>query len=108
MLGVGNIHKHGENSIQYRVESIEELQVIINHFDKYQLKTIKLVDYLLFKKAFDMIKSQYHLTEKGLLRIIEVKASMNLGLPDNLKQNFPNVIPVNKPEYNLDGILDSY
>src|SRR5438034_9501097 len=43
-LGVGKIHKHGKNSVQYRVESIEELKVILNHFDKYPLISAKVAD----------------------------------------------------------------
>ena len=38
-MGVGRIHKHSKDSRQYRVDSIEELQVIIDHFDKYPLMT---------------------------------------------------------------------
>jgi hypothetical protein len=34
------------------VSSIKELEVIINHFDKYPLLTQKQADYLLFKSAF--------------------------------------------------------
>lgn len=34
-LGVGSINKLGKNSIQYRVSSIEELELIIPHFYKY-------------------------------------------------------------------------
>jgi hypothetical protein len=40
-MGVGRIHKHSKDSRQYRVDSIEELQVIIDHFDKYPLMTAK-------------------------------------------------------------------
>ena len=40
-MGVGRIHKHSKDSRQYRVDSIEELQVIIDHFDKYPLMTAR-------------------------------------------------------------------
>ena len=36
-LGVGNITKQSKNSIRYCVTSVKELQVIIDHFDKYPL-----------------------------------------------------------------------
>jgi hypothetical protein len=43
--GVGNITKHGKDSIQYRVNSIKDLtNTIIPHFDKYPLITKKLAD----------------------------------------------------------------
>ena len=107
-LDVGNIHKHGKNSVQYRVESIKELQTIINHFDKYNLITAKLSDYLLFKKAFNLIKLKEHLSEKGLLKLVAIKASINLGLPNNLKEAFPIITPIERPKYIFNGITDPY
>ena len=38
-LKVGKIRKNGINSVQYTVESIKDLQIIISHFDKYPLIT---------------------------------------------------------------------
>jgi len=48
---MGKIFKHGENSYEYRVSSIKDLLIIIEHFDKYPLITQKLDYYILFKKA---------------------------------------------------------
>jgi hypothetical protein len=39
-----------------------------------------------------------HLTLEGLLKILSLKASLNLGLPDKLKEHFPNIIPTTRPE----------
>jgi len=39
-FGVGNITKQGENSVQYRVTSPQDLiNIIIPHFNKYPLIT---------------------------------------------------------------------
>jgi hypothetical protein len=46
-----------------------------------------------------------HLTNEGLLEIISIKASMNKGLNESLKKEFPNVIPVNRPEKNHNSPL---
>jgi hypothetical protein len=107
-LGVGNIHKHGINSLQYRVESIKDLQVIIDHFDKYPLVTCKNSDYEIFKKAFDIIKKQEHTTKEGLLKLVGLKSSLNLGLTSKLKEGFSNWkdIEISRPEYNFKGIPD--
>lgn len=86
---VGNIHRSSATSVQYRVETLRELKVIIDHFDKYPLITAKLTDYLLFKKALAIIQSREHLNIKGLLELVGIKASLNLGLPENLKEAFP-------------------
>jgi len=104
--GVGGIHKHGKNSIQLRVESIKELQKVVDHFDKYPLVSGKAVDYFLFKECFNIIKQQEHLTHGGLLKLIAIKASLNLGLPLNLKEAFPNVEGHSRPDYTFKGIVD--
>jgi hypothetical protein len=44
-LGVGKIYKQGKDGVQFRVESIKELLVIIAHFDKYPLITKKQRDF---------------------------------------------------------------
>lgn len=40
--GEGNITKHRSESIHYRVHSIKNLVVILNHLDKYPLITKKM------------------------------------------------------------------
>lgn len=37
-----------------------------------------------------------HLTQKGLLSILNLRASLNLGLSPALKTAFPNIIPVTR------------
>lgn len=107
-LGVGKIHTHGKDSFQFRVDSIEELQVIVDHFDKYPLKSAKLADFLLFKDCFSIIKSKEHLTEIGLTKIVNLKASLNLGLSEKLKEFFPNIVADKIKTTFLIGDLDPY
>ena len=95
--GVGKITKQREDSIQYRVSSVKDLQVIIDHFDKHPLITQKRADYELFKQALELIQNKEHLTNEGIQKIVRIKVSMNLGLSDSLKVLFPNVIPVPRP-----------
>ena len=59
--------------------------------------TQKLADYLLFKQAYELIKNKEHLTHEGLSKIVGIKASINKGLPDQLKEAFPDVEPINRP-----------
>ena len=35
--GVGNITKHGSDSLHYQVRGLRDLTVIIDHFDKYPI-----------------------------------------------------------------------
>lgn len=52
------IHSHGKESVQFRVESARELQVILHHFTSYPLITAKFSDYILFKLALDIVLSK--------------------------------------------------
>jgi hypothetical protein len=38
-----------------------------------------------------------HLTNEGLQKLVAIKASLNLGLSDELKAAFPDIIPVQRP-----------
>jgi hypothetical protein len=79
-LGVGVIRKSSAtNSLRFRFngESFTELQIIINHFDEFNLITAKVSDYLLFKKCFELIKKGEHLTEQGILELVRIKSSIN-------------------------------
>ena len=107
-LKVGKIRTNGINSVQYVVESIQELQVIVNHFDNYPLVTEKASDYLIFRQCFEIIKQREHLTEKGLLNLISLKSSLNWGLSESLKDAFPNVACVSRPEFKFKGIPDPF
>ena len=70
---VGSISKHGSQSLQFKVKSIKNLVVIINHFDKFPLNTKKFADYKLLEQAFKLIQCQEHLTVEGLKKILSIK-----------------------------------
>jgi hypothetical protein len=82
----------------FRVTSTKQiLNKIIPHFDNYKLITQKQADYFLFKEIIDLIKKGDHLKIEGLLSIINLRASLNLGLSKDLKAAFPKTIPVIRP-----------
>jgi hypothetical protein len=47
-----------------------------------------------------------HLSLEGLKQIINIKASINLGLSDQLKSEFSNSIPVERPVITTTQIPD--
>jgi len=95
-LGVGKIHNSGENIIQYRIQTSDELAVLIKHLDAYPLMTQKRVDYILFKEGYELVIKKAHLTKEGLLKIVSLRASLNSGLSEQLKDAFTEVIPVTR------------
>lgn len=96
-FGVGKIHKHGPQSVILRISSIKDLTLLFNHFDKYPLITQKLADYNLFKLAYNIMINKEHLTKEGLLKIVAIKGSLNLGLAPELQSAFPMVTNADKP-----------
>jgi len=96
--GIGTISTNPTGMCAFRVTSSKQiLNKIIPHFDKYNLITQKQADYLLFKKIVNLIEQGEHLKGEGIQLIINVRASLNLGLSEVLKVAFPNTIPVVRP-----------
>jgi hypothetical protein len=100
--GVGQITRLGDNSVQYRVSSPDDLKVIINHFENYPLVTHKQSDFFLFKEAISLMKEGKHLTSEGLNRIVSIKATLNnSNLSDSLNLAFPDLKPVLRPNFQV-------
>jgi len=49
-------------------------------FIKYPLVTQKRADFELFTKIVEILKNKGHIESKGLQQIVNLKASLNLGL----------------------------
>ena len=49
-----------DKEAQIVFESLRDIETIINHFDKYPLRTKKLEGYILFRQAFLIIKDKKH------------------------------------------------
>ncbi len=98
-FAVGQISKLGPESVQYRVSALEDLRVIVNHFEIFSLITYKKYDYLLFKQALELIAQGKHLTLHGLNQIVSIKASLNSKkISEELKLTFSDIVPTLIPE----------
>jgi len=104
--GIGSIGKSGKMSF-YSVSSIKDLtNIIIPHFEKYCLLTQKAGDFILFRNIVKLMNNKNHLSIVGLNKIINIKASMNIGLSNILKENFNSIVPVEKPFIKTEYIPD--
>ena len=54
------------------------------------------------------MKRKDHLSDEGLIKIVAMKASMNLGLSEKQKLAFPDVVPVERPLVELPQTIDPY
>lgn len=94
-FGVGKVYHHEKiEEATFRVSSIKELEVIIKHFEAYPVLTKKFSDFLLFKQVLEIMKLKEHLKAEGLLRIVNIKASMNTRIKI---ADMPNIVPVTVP-----------
>jgi hypothetical protein len=101
---IGNIYTSNTDS-SFTVKSLDHLLKIIAHFNDYPLITQKKADFILFKEIIYKIIEGEHLSAKGLQEIVNIRASINLGLSPALKTNFPDTIPVIRPNIeNVDRI----
>jgi len=51
----------------------------------------------LFKQIINLMNLKEHFTLKGLHKIVAIKGSLNLGLSEELKTNFPKISTIEKP-----------
>lgn len=108
-FGVGVIRKKiKSNSVIYSIQSLKDINtILIPHFDKYPLLTKKRADYILFKQVIDLMNKGEHLLKDGLVKIVNVKASMNKGLNEQLKEQFTEIVPVQRPIVEINPLLVS-
>lgn len=97
--GIGAIHFNKKrNSVNFIVGSLEEISnVIIPHFDKYPSITQKFAYFLLWKKAIIIISRKEHLSPEKLQAILNIRASINLGISESLEKEFPDTMAINRP-----------
>jgi hypothetical protein len=99
LCGIGSILKSKtRNEVIYSVSSIKYLTtILIPQFLKYGLLTQKAADFIFFTRTFPIVNQKEPLSIEGLYQILNIKASMNLGLSDVIKSNFSNITPVERP-----------
>ena len=98
--GIGYISKANNNlAVEFRVSTLNDIaNVIIPHFDKYPLLTKKQADYILFKEIIILMLNKEHSTLEGIQKIVNIRASLNTGLTENLKEGFPDTLPSQRLE----------
>ena len=108
---VGRIIKK-DKRVSFEVKSLKDIsEIIIPHFDIYPLISQKSADFILFKSwplrgKVESILRKEHFTEEGLIKIVGIRSTLNLGLTPVLKEAFPKVIPVNRPLVKLAETID--
>ena len=95
--GIGTVSSN-QSSCAFRVKKLSDLIELMIFFDKYPLITKKHADYILFKQIINLMVNKEHNTLEGIQKIVNIKASLNTGLAENLNKAFPNTIPSQRLE----------
>jgi hypothetical protein len=110
--GVGTIRNIAvRGTVVYTVTKIKDIiTVIVPHFLKNPLLTQKRSDFELFKWVVQLMDKKEHLSLDGLIKILAIKASLNKGLPLEIKKAFAmyKITPVIRPEFEFLGFENPY
>ena len=106
---VGKIYTSGRGIVYYTVGSTKDIiKYILPHFDKYNLATLKLKDYLVFKNIVLLMEKGEHKSLSSLLKIFSLRAILNKGLPSFIKAEYPDITPAVEPEFKLSNYLNPH
>ena len=95
-IGAISVNKAKDVAV-FRIASLKDLVVLIDHLTRYPLITQKRADLELFKRVVDIKLSGRHTNLDGLQEIVNIRASLNRGLTERLLLAFPQTIPVIRP-----------
>lgn len=88
------------NTIRYNVNSLEDLNIIIEHFYRYPLITNKKNNFLIFVTIFNFLKLKKHLNREGLLLVTSFVHNLNNPIKEEklnsilFSENLPSFISV--------------
>lgn len=71
----GVVRRNHGDSFCFRVRKLEDLvHIIVPFFEKHQLKTMKKVDFLKFRRVIALLQRGVHCTPEGLEEIRKIRA----------------------------------
>jgi len=74
----GVVRVNHDDRYELRIRSIKHINdYVLPHFDRYPLHTQKKFDYIKFKKIIGLINQNIHLSEDGIIKIIDISSTMN-------------------------------
>jgi hypothetical protein len=80
-LGIGKI-QYSAKTVFFTVTRLKEVEKIIDIFSKHPLRSSKLLNFLDFKKAFELYISSKKKSEEIVKEIYTIKNSMNTQRTD--------------------------
>lgn len=98
---VGKIFKTKNGNAVFRVNKINDLKFVVNHFKIVPLLSSKKTTFDLWARAVNLLESGEYKTDKGRVEFISFYASIGRGPSNTVKLEYPNLISATKPVYYL-------
>ena len=97
--GIGSIViDEKRNKASFNVNKLSDfIDYIIPHFERYPLQSTKFTNYIVWRTIIALMVNKAHLLQNGLIEIVSLKAGLNNGLTEVLKENFPIIEPIEVP-----------
>ena len=98
-------YNKNDDTYKWSVSSLDEiLNNIIPYFRAHPLITQKRADFEIFVKMAEIFRLKGHLSLDGLQELVNLKATMNLGLSDKLSLALPNTVAKPRPNIVVNNI----
>ena len=75
----GVVRRNQEDRYELRIRKLSSLLEVVEFFERHPLRTKKNVEFKKFAHIIRWMSKGVHLTEEGLIRIIETSLPMNRG-----------------------------
>lgn len=95
---MGQIYKAAK-SATFRVTAVSDLMIIIAHFVKYPLISVKSVQYNLWAQVVELIASKQHYIPATWNYIFSIYAALGRGASKAARRAFPDINPITLPQY---------
>ena len=76
-FGAGNVRRNHDDRDCLRIRKLDALLQVCDFFMKHPLKTKKNVDFRKFRKILLLMSQKRHLSQEGLIEIIDIAMEMN-------------------------------
>lgn len=77
-FGAGVVRVNHDDRYELRIRKLDVLRkTVVPFFKKHPLQTQKKFDFQKFTKVLDLMNRQEHLTQEGLIKIIDISSKMN-------------------------------
>lgn len=88
-----------KNFAKFTIIKVSDLiEKVIPHFERQPLLTKKYADFELFRQIILILKEESRLSEKGFIKVLNLRYNLNNGISEELKVLYPNLIPISRPE----------